>query len=217
MNNHYPDSFSWLDDIIMQHKNKKQSIYLSEPISRENQVEYLMKENYELKKKILLLEGMLNERNEIKELNDLKEKQIILMDQKINALERIIEDYKMIQQKIDNIYNSLSYIINTQNINCEMSIEQKLNSIESIVNSLQQQNMKYKEICDLFQENQNYNKTKLNNSTTNIKYNKDNYLITELEEHFKKNSFKNYLRDKKSKSEKNTSSKSQKQKRKIKI
>ena len=217
MNNHYPDSFSWLDDIIMKHKNKKQSIYLSEPITRENQVEYLMKENYELKKKILLLEGMLNERNEIKELNDLKEKQIILMDQKINALERIIEDYKMIQQKIDNIYNSLSYIINTQNINCEMSIEQKLNSIESIVNSLQQQNMKYKEICDLFQQNQNYNKTKLNNSTTNIKYNKDNYLITELEEHFKKNSFRNYIREKKSKSEKNTSSKSQKQKRKIKI
>ena len=134
MNNHYPDSFSWLDDIIMKHKNKKQSIYLSEPISRENQVEYLMKENYQLKKQNLLLEGMLNERNEIKELNDLKEKQIILMDQKINALERIIEDYKMIQQKIDNIYNSLSYIINTQNINCEMSIEQKLNSIESIVN-----------------------------------------------------------------------------------
>ncbi len=217
MNNHYPDSFSWLDDIIMKHKNKKQSIYLSEPITRENQVEYLMKENYELKKKILLLEGMLNERNEIKELNDLKEKQIILMDQKINALERIIEDYKMIQQKIDNIYNSLSYIINTQNINCEMSIEQKLNSIESIVNSLQQQNMKYKEICDLFQENQNYNKTKLNNSTTNIKYNKDNYLITELEEHFKKNSFRNYIREKKSKSEKNTTSKSQKHKKKIKI
>ena len=217
MNNHYRDSFSWLDDIIMQHKNKKQSIYLSEPISRENQVEYLMKENYELKKKILLLEGMLNERNEIKELNDLKEKQILLMDQKINALERIIEEYKMIQQKIDNIYNSLSYIINTQNINCEMSIEQKLNSIESIVNSLQQQNMKYKEICDLFQENQNYNKTKLNNNKTNIKYNKDNYLITELEEHFKKNSFRNYIREKKSKSEKNTSSKSQKQKRKIKI
>ena len=217
MNNHYPDSFSWLDDIIMQHKNKKQSIYLSEPISRENQVEYLMKENYQLKKQNLLLEGMLNERNEIKELNDLKEKQIILMDQKINALERIIEDYKMIQQKIDNIYNSLSYIINTQNINCEMSIEQKLNSIESIVNSLQQQNMKYKEICDLFQENQNYNKTKLNNSTTNIKYNKDNYLITELEEHFKKNSFRNYIREKKSKSEKNTTSKSQKHKKKIKI
>ena len=217
MNNHYPDSFSWLDDIIMKHKNKKQSIYLSEPITRENQVEYLMKENYELKKKILLLEGMLNERNEIKELNDLKEKQIILMDQKINALERIIEDYKMIQQKIDNIYNSLSYIINTQNINCEMSIEQKLNSIESIVNSLQQQNMKYKEICDLFQENQNYNKTKLNNSTTNIKYNKDNYFITELEEHFKKNSFRNYIREKKSKSEKNTTSKSQKHKKKIKI
>ena len=217
MNNHYPDSFSWLDDIIMKHKNKKQSIYLSEPITRENQVEYLMKENYELKKKILLLEGMLNERNEIKELNDLKEKQIILMDQKINALERIIEDNKMIQQKIDNIYNSLSYIINTQNINCEMSIEQKLNSIESIVNSLQQQNMKYKEICDLFQENQNYNKTKLNNSTTNIKYNKDNYLITELEEHFKKNSFRNYIREKKSKSEKNTTSKSQKHKKKIKI
>ena len=217
MNNHYPDSFSWLDDIIMKHKNKKQSIYLSEPITRENQVEYLMKENYELKKKIFLLEGMLNERNEIKELNDLKEKQIILMDQKINALERIIEDNKMIQQKIDNIYNSLSYIINTQNINCEMSIEQKLNSIESIVNSLQQQNMKYKEICDLFQENQNYNKTKLNNSTTNIKYNKDNYLITELEEHFKKNSFRNYIREKKSKSEKNTTSKSQKHKKKIKI
>ena len=217
MNNHYRDSFSWLDDIIMQHKNKKQSIYLSEPISRENQVEYLMKENYQLKKQNLLLEGMLNEKNELKELNDLKEKQILLMDQKINALERIIEEYKMIQQKIDNIYNSLSYIINTQNINCEMSIEQKLNSIESIVNSLQQQNMKYKEICDLFQQNQNYNKTKLNNNKTNIKYNKDNYLITELEEHFKKNSFKNYLRDKKSKSEKNTSSKSQKQKRKIKI
>ena len=217
MNNHYPDSFSWLDDIIMQHKNKKQSIYLSEPISRENQVEYLMKENYQLKKQNLLLEGMLNEKIELKELNDLKEKQILLMDQKINALERIIEEYKMIQQKIDNIYNSLSYIINTQNINCEMSIEQKLNSIESIVNSLQQQNMKYKEICDLFQQNQNYNKTKLNNNKTNIKYNKDNYLITELEEHFKKNSFKNYLRDKKSKSEKNTSSKSQKQKRKIKI
>ncbi len=217
MNNHYRDSFSWLDDIIMQHKNKKQSIYLSEPISRENQVEYLMKENYQLKKQNLLLEGMLNEKIELKELNDLKEKQILLMDQKINALERIIEEYKMIQQKIDNIYNSLSYIINTQNINCEMSIEQKLNSIESIVNSLQQQNMKYKEICDLFQQNQNYNKTKLNNNKTNIKYNKDNYLITELEEHFKKNSFKNYLRDKKSKSEKNTSSKSQKQKRKIKI
>jgi hypothetical protein len=217
MNNHYPDSFSWLDDIIMKHKNKKQSIYLSEPISRENQVEYLMKENYQLKKQNLLLEGMLNEKIELKELNDLKEKQILLMDQKINALERIIEEYKMIQQKIDNIYNSLSYIINTQNINCEMSIEQKLNSIESIVNSLQQQNMKYKEICDLFQQNQNYNKTKLNNNKTNIKYNKDNYLITELEEHFKKNSFKNYLRDKKSKSEKNTSSKSQKQKRKIKI
>ena len=191
MNNHYRDSFSWLDDIIMQHKNKKQSIYLSEPISRENQVEYLMKENYQLKKQNLLLEGMLNEKIELKELNDLKEKQILLMDQKINALERIIEEYKMIQQKIDNIYNSLSYIINTQNINCEMSIEQKLNSIESIVNSLQQQNMKYKEICDLFQQNQNYNKTKLNNSTTNIKYNKDNYLITELEEHFKKNSFRN--------------------------
>ena len=217
MNNHYRDSFSWLDDIIMQHKNKKQSIYLSEPISRENQVEYLMKENYQLKKQNLLLEGMLNEKIELKELNDLEEKQILLMDQKINALERIIEEYKMIQQKIDNIYNSLSYIINTQNINCEMSIEQKLNSIESIVNSLQQQNMKYKEICDLFQQNQNYNKTKLNNNKTNIKYNKDNYLITELEEHFKKNSFKNYLRDKKSKSEKNTSSKSQKQKRKIKI
>ena len=217
MNNHYPDSFSWLDDIIMRHKNKKESIYLCEPITRENQVEYLMKENYELKKKILLLEGMLNERNEIKELNDLKEKQILLMEQKINALERIIEDYKMIQQKIDNIYNSLSYIINTQNINCEMSIEQKLNSIESIVNSLQQQNMKYKEICDLFQENQNYNKTKLNNNTTNIKYNKDNYLITELEEHFKKNSFRNFLREKKSKSEKNTTSKSQKHKKKIKI
>ena len=217
MNNHYRDSFSWLDNIIMQHKNKKQSIYLSEPISRENQVEYLMKENYQLKKQNLLLEGMLNEKIELKELNDLKEKQILLMDQKINALERIIEEYKMIQQKIDNIYNSLSYIINTQNINCEMSIEQKLNSIESIVNSLQQQNMKYKEICDLFQQNQNYNKTKLNNNKTNIKYNKDNYLITELEEHFKKNSFQNYLRDKKSKSEKNTSSKSQKQKRKIKI
>ena len=194
MNNHYRDSFSWLDDIIMQHKNKKQSIYLSEPISRENQVEYLMKENYQLKKQNLLLEGMLNEKIELKELNDLKEKQILLMDQKINALERIIEEYKMIQQKIDNIYNSLSYIINTQNINCEMSIEQKLNSIESIVNSLQQQNMKYKEICDLFQENQNYNKTKLNNNKTNIKYNKDNYLITELEEHFKKNSFRNNLR-----------------------
>ena len=162
-------------------------------------------------------EEMENEYELVKELNDLKEKQILLMDQKINALERIIEEYKMIQQKIDNIYNSLSYIINTQNINCEMSIEQKLNSIESIVNSLQQQNMKYKEICDLFQQNQNYNKTKLNNNKTNIKYNKDNYLITELEEHFKKNSFKNYLRDKKSKSEKNTSSKSQKQKRKIKI
>jgi hypothetical protein len=217
MNNHYRDSFSWLDDIIMQHKNKKQSIYLSEPISRENQVEYLMKENYQLKKQNLLLEGMLNEKIELKELNDLKEKQILLMDQKINALERIIEEYKMIQQKIDNIYNSLSYIINTQNINCEMSIEQKLNSIESIVNSLQQQNMKYKEICDLFQQNQNYNKTKLNNNKTNIKYNKDNYLITELEEHFKKNSFRNNLREKKSKSEKNTSSKSQKQKKKIKI
>ena len=217
MNNHYRDSFSWLDDIIMKHKNQKPTIYLNEPISRKNQVEYLMKENYELKKQNLFLEGMLNEKNELKELNDLKEKQILLMDQKINALERIIEEYKMIQQKIDNIYNSLNYIINTQNINCEMSIEQKLNSIESIVNSLQQQNMKYKEICDLFQQNQNYNKTKLNNNKTNIKYNKDNYLITELEEHFKKNSFKNYLRDKKSKSEKNTSSKSQKQKRKIKI
>ena len=217
MNNHYRDSFSWLDDIIMQHKNKKQSIYLSEPISRENQVEYLMKENYQLKKQNLLLEGMLNEKIELKELNDLKEKQILLMDQKINALERIIEEYKMIQQKIDNIYNSLSYIINTQNINCEMSIEQKLNSIESIVNSLQQQNMKYKEIFDLFQQNQNYNKTKLNNNKTNIKYNKDNYLITELEEHFKKNSFRNNLREKKSKSEKNTSSKSQKQKKKIKF
>ena len=217
MNNHYRDSFSWLDDIIMQHKNKKQSIYLSEPISRENQVEYLMKENYQLKKQNLLLEGMLNEKVELKELNDLKEKQILLMEQKINALERIIKDYKMIQQKIDNIYNSLSYIINTQNINCEMSIEQKLNSIESIVNSLQQQNMKYKEICDLFQQNQNYNKTKLNNNKTNIKYNKDNYLITELEEHFKKNSFRNYIREKKSKSEKNTTSKSQKHKKKIKI
>ena len=217
MNNHYRDSFSWLDDIIMKHKNQKPTIYLNEPISRKNQVEYLMKENYELKKQNLFLEGMLNEKNELKELNDLKEKQILLMEQKINALERIIKDYKSIQQKIDNIYNSLNYIINTQNINCEMSIEQKLNSIENIVNSLQQQNMKYKEICDLFQENQNYNKTKLNNNKTNIKYNKDNYLITELEEHFKKNSFRNYIREKKSKSEKNTTSKSQKHKKKIKI
>lgn len=208
------DSFSWIDDIIIQHK-MKEHFCIKDFIPKENQIEYLLQENLELKKKNLALEGLLNEKNELKEIYELKQKQILLMEQKIISLEKIMDEYKYIQDKIDFIYNQLSYNINIESMNIEMNVEQKLNSIEKVINSLQLQNNKYKEICELIEENQNYNNNKLNNNKTEIKYNND--YLSPAPDFKKMRNINNEDKYKKIKLERERSAKSQRTKKKLKI
>lgn len=160
MNN---DSFSWLDSIIVKHK--------ANCVSNES-IEQVIKENLDYKCRYNYINEIIAERDKLKELNVLKEKQIELLEKKVETLtkaisdediiSRIKDDINQLYMKVGNMVQSM--IEGTIDIDikdehmrsrqyCYEIAKERLCHIDSMVSFIYEQNNKYKNVIKEMEEN----------------------------------------------------------------
>ena len=160
MNN---DSFSWLDSIIVKHK--------ANCVNNES-IEKVIKENLDYKCRYNYINEIIAERDKLKELNELKEKQIELLEKKIQTLTKAISDEDFIlriQDDISQLYMKIGNMVQSMiegkieidikdehmcsKQYCYEVAKERLNHIDSMVSFMYEQNNKYKNVIMEMEDN----------------------------------------------------------------
>jgi len=190
------DSLEWIDTFIDNHK-----VQLSNNLSEfENNNKIIGKKNVQIndyKKEFNdnIINQLMLENKQLKELNILKDHQIFLMYQKIKTLENFKKEINILYNKINDLYESsknfnviLNNINNNNNnneiikntINLNDSLH-KLNIIENIINNMFIENKNYKEIFSqinkqtkIKKQNNNINNNKITSRNNKNNFNKIN-------------------------------------------
>ena len=156
------DAFSWLDNIIIHHKAN----YCYK--EKENsQIEKVLKENLDFKYKYNNINEIIAECEKLRELNELKQKQIELLEKKIETLTFALNEDEIVTQiknEISKLYLRIGEMVqNTVNrkINLELIEEncqnknyffeiskERLRDIDNMVCFLYEQNCKFKNLVD---------------------------------------------------------------------
>ena len=189
------DSLEWIDTFIDNHK-----VQLSNNLSEfENNNKIIGKKNVQMndyKKEFNdnIINQLMLENKQLKELNILKDHQIFLMYQKIKTLENFKKEINILYNKINDLYESsknfnviLNNINNNNNnneiikntINLNDSLH-KLNIIENIINNMFIENKNYKEIFSQINKQTKIKKQNniINNNKISSRNNKNNKINT---------------------------------------
>lgn len=96
------DAFKWLDEVIIQHKK--------DYVREDNNIQQLLKENLYLKNQNEILNEVINERDHLKELNELQEQQIVLLEKKVNTLYNAYNEFEKVKEEIYNFCTKIDCI-----------------------------------------------------------------------------------------------------------
>ena len=184
------DSLEWIDNFIDNHRSQ-----LNNNFSEfENNNKIIDRKNVQTKKEFNdnIINQLMLENKQLKELNILKDHQIFLMYQKIKTLENFKKEINILYNKINDLYENsknfnviLNNINNNNNnneiikntINLDDSLH-KLNIIENIINNMFIENKNYKEIFS--QINKQTKIKKQNNIINNNKISSRNNKINKI-------------------------------------
>ena len=196
------DSFSWLDDIIIQYKANycKKETYTGP----NNSIERILKENLELKSRIAQVNDIIKERDRYKELSDLKEKEIQLLEAKIKTLSTIKENnsnselpfleklkteindlylrtigiiQECVSKKIDIKYESNSNVKNGEYY-LEL-VKDRIGDIDNMMMFLKEQNNQYKELILTMQRKEIEMKNNIYSNNFETEYSNVDNVVTE--------------------------------------
>lgn len=156
------DAFSWLDNIIIQHKA---NYFYKE--KENSQIEKVLKENLDFKYKYNNINEIIDECEKLRELNELKQKQIELLEKKIETLTFALNEDEIITQiknEISKLYLRIGEMIQNS-VNRKIDLElieetcqnknyffeiskERLRAIDNMVCFLYEQNCKFKILVD---------------------------------------------------------------------